>query len=193
MRRERYLHRVTMLLFMVLAGLGAHSSAPQVKFAGFLEFTAAIPGQLVHVVFEANLPNGYHVNSNAPLEEFLKPTRLLLEAPKGVNIGEIVYPEPLLFKTRFSDEPLAVYEHRFLIGATLDLAEDIEHGDHPLKATLKYQACTERVCYPPATRTAEITLRVGAEAVSADPAHVGLFDAIEFGTQLSIDRFSDHQ
>lgn len=181
MGHARALCRIATVCLLVLAGMGAQSSAPRVKFAGFLELAAVTPGKPVRAVFEAELPSGFHVNSNAPLEEFLKPTRLELATPEGVSIGEIVYPEPLLFKTRFSDEPLAVYEHRFLIGASLHIASDIDHGDHPLIATLKYQACTEKVCYPPATRTAEITLRVGAESVSADPTHVGLFDAIDFG------------
>ncbi len=180
MDHARFVSRAATICLLVLAGMGAQSTAPRVKFAGFLDLAASTPGQTVRAVFEARLPNGYHVNSNAPLEEFLKPTRLELSTPEGVSVGEIVYPKPLLFKTRFSDEPLAVYEHRFLIGASFDLARDLRHGDHTLVATLKYQACTEKVCYPPATRTAEITLRVAAEPVPADPTHVGLFDAIGF-------------
>ena len=180
MERASHLVRATAVFLTVLASLGAHSTAPQVKFAGFLELAAATPGVPVRAVFEAHLPDGYHVNSNAPLEEFLKPTRLELETPAGVSIGAIVYPEASLFKTRFSDEPLAVYEHLFLIGASLDLADDIEPGDHPLTATLRYQACTEKVCYPPATRTAVVTLRVAAEPSPA-PAHVELFNKIDFG------------
>ena len=182
MQPARYLGRAMMLLIILGGNLGAAPSAPRVKFEGFVDLATAAPGSSVRTVFEAKLPDGFHVNSNAPLEEFLKPTRLELETPAGVSIRNIVYPKALLFKTRFSEEPLAVYEHRFLIGASLDLAPDIAHGEHALKATLKYQACTDRVCFPPAIRTTQVTVRVAAATTTA-PTNVGLFDNIVFGAE----------
>lgn len=184
MNYRRFLCRAGMAFLVILANLGAHSSAPRVTFAGSLDFDAATPGQLVRAVFEAELPSGYHVNSNAPLDEFLKPTRLVLVTPQGVSIDEIVYPEPLLFKTSFSDEPLAVYEHRFLIGASLKLGGNLEYGDHPLTATLRYQACTDKLCYAPASRTTEIMLRVAAEPIPAESGDAGMFDGIGFSGTL---------
>ena len=73
------------------------TSAPQVKFAGSIETTNAAPGRVVRAVFETTLPRGFHVNSNAPGDEFLKPTKLLLDTPAGVKIGRIDYPEPRPF------------------------------------------------------------------------------------------------
>ncbi len=65
------------------------TSAPRVKFAGSLEAANAAPGCVVRAVFETTLPRGFHVNSNAPHDEFLKPTSLLLDTPNGVKIGRI--------------------------------------------------------------------------------------------------------
>ena len=180
MKHGFLLFRAGMVLLIVLANLGAHPSAPRVKFAGFLDVDAAMPGQQVRVVFEVELPSGFHVNSNAPLDEFLKPTRLEIATPDGVTINELVYPEPLLFKASFSETPIAVYEHRFLIGASMDLSHNLAHGNHPLTATLKYQACTDRVCYPPAKRTASIALRVAAESIPAHSDFAQRFAAVRF-------------
>ena len=137
----------------------AQTSAPRVAFQGALEPATAAPHQQIDAVFTVTLPNGYHVNSDAPLEEFLKPTRLLLGTPEGISVMAIRYPEALLFKTQFSDEPLAVYEHRFEIDVTLAIA-DLASGEYPLEATLKYQACSDRICYPPASRRTEVTLTI---------------------------------
>ena len=160
------------------------TSAPQVKFAGSLEAANAAPGRVVRAVFETTLPRGFHVNSNAPSDEFLKPTKLLLDTPAGVKIGRIDYPEPRPFKAEFSKEPLAVYEEHFVIGADIEIDEDLAPGDYPVKATLKYQVCSARVCYPPATRSAEIIL-----ALAAPPAAPASSAASSKVTESATDSF----
>ncbi len=160
------------------------TSAPQVKFAGSLEAANAAPGRVVRAVFETTLPRGFHVNSNAPSDEFLKPTKLLLDTPAGVKIGRIDYPEPRPFKAEFSKKPLAVYEEHFVIGADIEIDEDLAPGDYPVKATLKYQVCSARVCYPPATRSAEIIL-----ALAAPPAAPASSAASSKVTESATDSF----
>ena len=146
---------------IALASLVAYAatSAPKVSF-DIASPPETSPGATVQVIFEASLPDGYHVNSDAPLDEFLKPTRLLLEVPDGVYLENIAYPPASLFKTRFAEEPLAVFERTFSIGASLRIGDRVKPGEYPVHATLKYQACSERVCYPPATRSTEIVLIV---------------------------------
>jgi hypothetical protein len=97
-----------------------------------------------------------------------------------VSVGEIIYPEPLRFKTGFSEEPIMVYEQLFFIGASLNLAGELELGKHRLKASLKYQACTVKVCYPPTTRNTEITLMVSEKSTPSESSHAGMFEAVEF-------------
>ena len=152
---------------LVLVTGHTQTSAPQVKFAGSIEAANAAPGRVVRAMFETTLPRGFHVNSNAPSDEFLKPTSLLLDTPAGVKIGRIDYPEPRPFKAEFPKEPLAVYEEHFVIGADLEIDEDLAPGDYPVKATLKYQVCSARVCYPPATRSTEIILALAAAPPAA--------------------------
>ena len=157
-------HRGLRFLAVVLVVLcspsaSAQSSAPRVAFEAIRSSVSSAANRSVSTAFEVTLPSGYHVNSNAPLDVFLKPTRLLLETPDGVAVAETRYPEALLFKTQFSDQPLAVYEHRFRIDVTLAVA-DLLSGDYPLRATLEYQACSEQICYLPATRQTELTLTI---------------------------------
>ena len=163
------LHSLSCCFLGLLVSVTGHTqtSAPQVKFAGSIEAANAAPGRVVRAVFETTLPRGFHVNSNTPSDEFLKPTSLLLDTPAGVKIGRIDYPEPRPFKAEFSKEPLAVYEEHFVIGADLEIDEDLAPGDYPVKATLKYQVCSARVCYPPATRSTEIILALAAPLSAA--------------------------
>lgn len=165
MKRVRMILAATLTIFC--SGVSAQAP-PQVSFEG-----VAAPGNqaggsaVIDLTFTADLPAGYHVNSNAPLEEFLRPTRLILEVPDGAAVGEIRYPDPVLFKARFAEQPLSVYEHRFELGATLDVG-DLPPGEYAVEATLKYQACSERICYPPTTRSTQVSVVVWSEAVSSD-------------------------
>ena len=146
-----------MLLMLCSAAVVAQTSAPRVTLSGTVDPVVVGSDQSTNATFEITLPDGYHVNSDAPLDEFLKPTRLLMEAPDGVAVAAIRYPEALLFATQFSEQPLAVYEHEFRIEVALTVA-GLAPGEYPLQATLKYQACSDRICYPPATLQTEVTL-----------------------------------
>jgi hypothetical protein len=64
-----------------------------------------------------------------------------------------------MFATQFSEQPLAVYEHAFRIEVALSAA-DLAPGDYPMRVTLKYQACSDRICYPPTSRQTEVVLTV---------------------------------
>ena len=66
-----------------------------------------------NVVME--IPSGLHVQSNKPLDKFLVPTKLEVEAPQGVRIGAVIYPRALLRNLKFSKGKVAVYEGRALI------------------------------------------------------------------------------
>src|ERR1041384_4028806 len=44
---------------------------------------------------ELDIPSGYHVNSNRPLEKFLIPTALKIEVPAGVRVGAVTYPRAI--------------------------------------------------------------------------------------------------
>ena len=165
---------VLVLSFIPLAGI-AQTSAPRVALEGHMHASAAHSGSRVLATFAAKLPSGYHVNSSAPLDPFLKPTRLVIDPTEGITVVETTYPEPVTFKTRFSATPLAVYESRFIIGLSLDLADDLATGEHRLKATLKYQACSERVCYPPKTQNTELVVEVVSSETPVVPADVESF------------------
>jgi thiol:disulfide interchange protein DsbD len=180
--RPGVLPRLVIVMVILSTNLGAHPSVPNVKLSGFLEYDWVIPGQWAHGVFEVKLPAGFHVNSNVPLDEFLKPTLLKLAVPPGIKVDNVIYPEPLLFKTSFSNDPIAVYEQRFLIGTALKLDNNLEPGDYSLSAQLKYQACTIKVCYPPTTRSTNITLTVSDNPTPSTSGHARLFESVGFPT-----------
>ena len=116
---------------------------------------------VIKILVGVRLDAGYHVNSDAPLDEFLIPTELLISPPEGITLQALAFPEPFMF-TQLGDLVLAVFEEAFHIGVEVTLADDLALGAHTLTARLKYQACDETTCYSPTQADFEFHVEVVA-------------------------------
>ncbi len=117
--------------------------------------TAAKRNETVEVRLSAHVQQGYHVNSNAPNEDYLVPLRLKWE-PGPLTAAGIVFPKPEQKNYSFSAKPVSVFTGEFPIVVRFKVAADAPGGPGVLIGKLRYQACSEDTCYRPAT--AEIRL-----------------------------------
>lgn len=115
------------------------------------------------------LPEGLHVQSDAPRDPSLIPTALTVEAPAGITVAHLRYPVPSDFEQEGQPQPLAVFEHEFVTGAEIVVAEDAASGELVIPGRLRYQACDDRVCFAPQTAQVSWTIRVGAAGTTATP------------------------
>src|SRR6266513_1267789 len=86
-------------LMILPAGLHATlvpQSAPNIGVNGYFSADKAQRGRLIQGAVVMDIPGGYHVNSNRPLEKFLVATQLNIEAPQGIRVGPIAYPRARL-------------------------------------------------------------------------------------------------
>ncbi|MGI9066545.1 MAG: hypothetical protein ACR2HX_09085, partial [Pyrinomonadaceae bacterium] len=67
-------------------------SAPNIGVNGSLSANRAQRGRTVQATVVMDIPLSYHVNSSKPLEKFLIPTQVKVEAPKGLRLGPVSYP-----------------------------------------------------------------------------------------------------
>ena len=150
------------------------------------EFDGAPAGSTHRVVLDATLQpqgTGLHVNSNEPLEDFLIPTILTLEPPEGISLEALAWPTPIMLEQQGSDNPLAVFEETFVIGAAFSVASDLTAGEYSIPGSLRYQACDEHMCYIPTTAPLEFQLSVKSTDTAFGervPALTALFDAMTF-------------
>lgn len=114
-------------------------------------------GTMAEVKLAVQLRDGYHANSNAPMDEYLIPMKLTW-SKTGFDAGEILYPKPQLEKYSFSDKPLSVYTGSFEITTRFKIDKDVFPGPSILSGKLRYQACTDRMCFQP--KTVDISLPV---------------------------------
>jgi DsbC/DsbD-like thiol-disulfide interchange protein len=107
-----------------------------------------------------DIPAGYHVNSNKPLERFLIPTQLKVEAPSGVRLGPVLYPRPQLRVLKFSKNRVAVFERRTIIRFSVTVPVGFSGNSVELKARLRYQSCSDDVCFPPQNKDVSLWLTI---------------------------------
>lgn len=106
-----------------------------------------------------NIPSGLHVNSNRPKSEYAIPTSIRLSG-KGVRTGGIKYPGGRNRKFQFSEDKINVYEGRVSIPFTVTVPEDFQSNVVRIRAIVRYQACTDEICYPPKNKEVTITAKV---------------------------------
>jgi DsbC/DsbD-like thiol-disulfide interchange protein len=102
-----------------------------------------------------SIPGGQHTNSNRPGSEFAIPTTMSVTAT-GAKVSGIIYPRGKNKKYSYSDEALNVYEGTVRFGFTVSVPAGFKGNSVKIRAVVRYQACTDSVCYPPKSK--EITL-----------------------------------
>jgi hypothetical protein len=105
-------------------------------------------GQPGAVTLHFRVAPGLHINSNAPLSDFLIPTTFSIPAGSGVTLAAATYPAGTLITLPIDPSTkLSVYTGNFAIRARLVSAA----GEHLVQAKLHYQACNDSECLPPKT------------------------------------------
>ena len=125
--------------------------------SGYLEIgdpqkVAGKRGASVQSKIPVTVKSGYHVNSNPASEEGLIPLTLTWTATGALEAGKVEYPKGTLEKYEFSEgKPISVYTGSFDVVANFKVKGDAPAGPGVVAGKLKYQACSNKACYPPKT------------------------------------------
>jgi thiol:disulfide interchange protein len=118
-------------------------------------------GGRVRALLRVSVPEGYHLQSNAPRDPSLIPTTLTFSPVQGVEAVEVVFPPSTDFLLQGEPVPLAVFERQFIVGVEFAVAAGAPRGDIDVPARFRYQACDDKLCFAPVTTEVRWTLRVG--------------------------------
>lgn len=122
---------------------------PNISVVGYFSQNKAQRGKPVRVSIVIDIPNGYHINSNRPLETYLIATSVKVEPEKGLRAGVVSYPRPLLKTFKFSKKQLSVYEGQVRLKFSLTVPANYSDDSAKLKARVRLQSCNDEVCFPP--------------------------------------------
>ena len=151
---------ILILLGVYAAVLTTVSAQPNISINGNISPAKISRGRTVKATVVIDIPHGYHVHSNRPLEKFLIATKLEVEAPKGIRVGPVTYPRALIRNFKFSKNRVAVYEGRVVMRFSLTVPAGFSVGSAEIKAKVRYQSCNDEVCFPPQTKDTKLWLTV---------------------------------
>ena len=135
-------------------------SAPNIGVTAASSAQKVQRGRTVQATVVMDIPSGFHVNSNRPLEKFLIPTQLKIDAPRELRVSAVSYPRAVLRNFKFSKNRVSVYEGRATMRFNVTVPANFSTGSTELKAHLRYQSCNDEVCFPPQSRDVSLWLNV---------------------------------
>lgn len=106
-----------------------------------------------------SIPGGLHVNSNRPSSRYSIPTTVNISG-NGIRVSSAIYPRGVNRKFEFSEDLINVYEGRVRFPFSFQVPANFRGNVVKIRATVRYQACTNEVCYPPQSKAITLTARV---------------------------------
>ncbi len=171
---------VALVAAVIAAPVSGQPRGVRVDTEWVFESDAAHAGTTIHAALRVKVHDNFHVQSNKPDDEFLIPTTRTLAPLESFSVREIVYPEPVTFEAPYSEDPMPVFEHEFVIGVAIDVGPDVVPGEYSVTSTLYYQACNDKVCLMPTSKDVASVLRVVPVSVEIAKAQSPRFDGIVF-------------
>lgn len=103
------------------------------------------------VAITLHIQNGFHINSNKPRSNQLKPTEMHVSVPEALILTHTHYPEGKLSDSPFDapGEKLSLYSGDVTITTRLRARSKSMLGGYTVHGDLVYQACDNRSCFPP--------------------------------------------
>ncbi len=175
---------LTLLAGSLPASPAAQKSEQVVEVKVLLSLDAVRPGESVKAAILLKVQAGYHINDNAPRDEFLVPTTLTFDDVPGLKVAEIYYPSGHRARFAYSEMELSVYEGEAVLGAVISVKSGAAAGPLKIKGTLSYQACDNSSCLPPKDLPFEVVVPVAAAGQAVHEQNAEIFAKIPFQTKV---------
>jgi len=168
------------VLLIVASAIAQDSSKPikpseAVRTQLYVSLEPVPQGRQFEIAAVAEVAQGYHVQANKVLQDYLIPLTLTPELPAGFRVVSAAYPKAHVKKFPFAAQPMAVYEGRFVVRLTIEAAATVPTGPAKIPMTLRFQACNDQLCLPPAKLPLVAELEVAPAGAAAKAVHPEIF------------------
>ena len=179
-------HQIIMVFSVIFAvtlaialAVAAQENEQVVEVKSALSKDAVRPGETFKAAVILKVQAGYHINDNAPLDEFMFPTSVSIEDGPEFEVVEIYYPTGRRARYSYSEMELAVYDGEAVLGVLLKAKDGLAPGAKTLNVILSYQACDNTSCLPPKELPFEISIPVAKTGGGGD-LHPEIFGKLRF-------------
>jgi DsbC/DsbD-like thiol-disulfide interchange protein len=129
-----------------------------------------VPGRPLTLRFALRPAAGIHVY--APGNPDYIPVSVTLQLPKGVQADRAVYPPGEDYEFGELKEIVQVYSHPFEVRQRITVTRAAARAAGTaltIEGSVRYQACTDKVCFPPATAPVSLKLPIAFAPATAAP------------------------
>ena len=116
------------------------------------------PGNRLMLVVEIEMPPKMHVY--APGVAGYRPVSFSIEENPALRVHEPEFPKPEILHLPVIQERVPVYQGKVRITRDVTLSPRFKGPELEIPASFAYQACDDRVCYPPTTVPFRFKLRL---------------------------------
>jgi len=120
------------------------------RITGLAEPERIEPGGALKALFTLGMEPGYYLYADKTAVQF--------QPRDGFTFSGAILPHPQSKYDPYLEQNVAVYRNGAEMSVGIRTASDLAPGDYELEASVQYQGCSPKLCYPPAT--VEITLAV---------------------------------
>jgi hypothetical protein len=176
----RTLAAILLLGFFVFPGAAQDPQKPLrpgdvVKPRVYVSLEPVPRGKNFEIAVVIEVHAGYHIQANKVLEEYLIPATVAAELPAGLRLVSTTYPKSLLKKFTFSEKPMAVYEGKATVRIKLEAQPSAALGPVKIPLVLRFQACNDELCLPPAKLSLTAELQVAPAGAASRSVHTEIF------------------
>lgn len=126
----------------------AAATADHASLRAVLSRTALRPGDEATIAVVMDIKDGFHAQSNAPLDPNLIAFEVQLAQNPAISPGTVQYP-PGQIEQYPGLGTLSVYSGQVIAYVPIRVNPDASPGDLRINGTVTYQICDDKSCYPP--------------------------------------------
>jgi thiol:disulfide interchange protein DsbD len=130
-----------------------------VDFSTDIKSVSVQAGKEFEIKLQIKIQNGWHINSNKPLDEFLIASKVSIK-DKNFELVKVDYPKAKEIKLEISDKPVSVFDGTENFKITLRTKNDLTAGEYKLPIYFYYQGCNNESCMPPNEVSTEVLVKV---------------------------------
>jgi thioredoxin:protein disulfide reductase len=172
---------VSALLLIAVAALPFPPQIPSgrevVSPTAFVSLEPVARDASFQIAVVLKIRDGFHINAHQPSADYLIATNLTANPQTGFKLGQPSYPKGELHTFAFSKTPLNVYQGKVIVRLPITVLPNAPLGPQHIPLKLRYQACNQELCLPPATLDVDAAFTVDANPANSHPTHAELFPA----------------
>lgn len=160
---RKYFMRLALALFIAMCFpvMAEEDPRKKARLELFAEESSYKLGSTALITARMTIEPGWHTNSHQPTYPYLIPTEVHFELPEGWKDATVTYPPGKMQTFAFAqNHELSVYEGEVPIIGSISIPADVDQQHVSIRAGLRYQACDDRNCLPPAMASASLELTI---------------------------------